>query len=82
MIRSGSTRHELDPVTEGPITRESDDSETRSVLTSLDRLDDGILALGRAFEVKTAEAGPARKPPAAPGAPSDRTHPVSTSREG
>ncbi|GAB2971559.1 FUSC family protein [Amycolatopsis acidiphila] len=52
----GGTQRKLDRDTETPITRESDDRHVRSVLTSLGRIDEGVIALGRVFEVPTAES--------------------------
>jgi uncharacterized membrane protein YccC len=54
-IRSG-VQGRLDRDTETPVTRESDDQQRRSVLSSLGRVDEGIIALGRAFDVPAAES--------------------------
>ncbi|WP_243770303.1 FUSC family protein [Amycolatopsis acidicola] len=55
-IGEGSTQQKLDRDTETPLTHDSDDARQRSVLTSLGRLDEGIVALGRVFEVPTTES--------------------------
>jgi uncharacterized membrane protein YccC len=52
----GGTQRKLDRDTETPITRDADDRQTRWVLTSLGRLDEGVIALGRVFEVPAAES--------------------------
>ncbi|OXM74907.1 MULTISPECIES: FUSC family protein [Amycolatopsis] len=54
----GDERGRLVRNTATPETRETDNAPARSVLTSLGRLEAGIIALGRAFEVPVAE--PAR----------------------
>ncbi|SFI61867.1 FUSC family protein [Amycolatopsis sacchari] len=52
----GCTQDKLDRDPETAVTRESDDRHVRSVLTSLSRLDEGIIALGRVFGVPAAES--------------------------
>lgn len=52
----GGTQRTLDRDTETPITRDSDDRQTRWVLTSLGRLDEGVVSLGRVFDVPAAES--------------------------
>ncbi|MTD58786.1 FUSC family protein [Amycolatopsis pithecellobii] len=52
----GATPRKLDRDTETPITVESDSRHARSVLTSLSRLDEAVLVLGRVFEVPAAES--------------------------
>lgn len=58
-IASGSTRRTLDHDTGSAgtiVIRDTDGPDARSVLSSLDRLDEWIVALGRALGVKTAES--------------------------
>lgn len=52
----GAALRTLDRDTETPITRESDTRHVRSVLTSFGRLDEGVIAFGRVFEVPAAES--------------------------
>ncbi|MGW4587495.1 FUSC family protein [Amycolatopsis thermoflava] len=52
----GDERGRLVRNTAAPETRETDNAQARSVLTSLGRLDAGIVALGRAFEVPVADS--------------------------
>jgi uncharacterized membrane protein YccC len=70
-IESGSTRRRLDRDPETSLTHETGDPEARAMLISLDRVDEGIVALGKALGVETAEppAKPRRTPrsPAKPG---------------
>jgi len=51
----GTQKH-LDLDTETRLTTKSDDAAVRSMLTSFERLDEGIIALGKAFEVPAAES--------------------------
>ncbi|NKQ52112.1 FUSC family protein [Amycolatopsis sp. K13G38] len=50
------TQRDLDLDTETRLTRKSDDPGVRSMLISFGRLDEGIIALGKAFEVPAAES--------------------------
>ena len=52
---AGGTQRHLD-LDETRLTREGDDAAARSTLVSFGRLDEGIIALGKAFEVDTAES--------------------------
>lgn len=52
----GDERGKLIRNTGTPETRETDNAQVRSVLTSLGRLDGGVIALGRAFEVPIADS--------------------------
>ncbi|GHF52380.1 putative membrane protein YccC [Amycolatopsis bartoniae] len=52
----GGTQRKLDRDPETAITRDSDDRHVRSVLNSLSRLDEGVVALGRVFQVPVAES--------------------------
>ncbi|WP_236792922.1 FUSC family protein [Amycolatopsis sp. GM8] len=52
----GGTQQKLDRDTETPVTAGSDGSQVRSVLRSFGRLDEGVIALGRVFEVPAAES--------------------------
>lgn len=64
----GATQGKLDRGAETPVTAGTDDAHARSVLISLSRLDEAIIALGRAFEVPAAEPlepGVGRRTPAA-----------------
>jgi uncharacterized membrane protein YccC len=54
-IRSG-TQGRLDRDTDTPLTRDSDGARARSVLLSLSRLDEGVIALGRVFDVTATES--------------------------
>ncbi|MFD2417173.1 FUSC family protein [Amycolatopsis pigmentata] len=58
-IESGTTRRTLDHDTGSAqtiVVRDADGPDTRSVLSGLDRLDEWIVALGRALGVKTTES--------------------------
>ena len=54
-LRGGTQQH-LDRDTETRLTEEGDDAQVRSMLSSFSRLDGGVIALGRAFEVPAAES--------------------------
>ena len=65
-IEHGTTRKRLDRDPDAPTVRESDDAEIRAVLTSLDRLDEWIIALGRSLGAQIAEDTGARREPEPP----------------
>jgi uncharacterized membrane protein YccC len=66
-LENGQTRSRLDRDPAAPTMHESDDAEVRTVLTNLDRLDESIIALGRALGAETTEdAGPRRGPESPP----------------
>ncbi|TNC19619.1 FUSC family protein [Amycolatopsis alkalitolerans] len=52
----GGTQRKLDRDTETSITAGTDSRHARSVLTSLGRLDEALIALGRVFEVQATES--------------------------
>lgn len=68
VIDNGTTRRRLDRDPDAPALRETDDAEVGTIVIGLDRLDEWIIALGRALGAQTAEdAGPRREfepPPA------------------
>ncbi|GLY66714.1 FUSC family protein [Amycolatopsis taiwanensis] len=65
-IETGTARNRLDHDPGAPAIRKSDDSEIRAVLTSLDRLDEWIVALGRALGIETANGDGGRRQPEPP----------------
>ncbi|HVW43179.1 MAG TPA: FUSC family protein [Amycolatopsis sp.] len=75
----GSTQKHLDLDTETRLTRKGDGAAARSVLSGFGRLDEGIIALGKAFEVPTAESVQAnvRRRTASVPPEADRVRPIS-----